>query len=100
MTGEKCTRTGLWMIALNQTTDPTSTPTSDPTTKTTNQAASTLHTVPLQNGMTIPNQTNVTTEAEVQQAHNMVQTLDTSSKEEIAKFHHQALGSPPVSTLL
>ena len=92
MKGRKCTRTGLWMIALNPTTIPTPSPSK--------HTANALHTFPPQNCMGIPKQTNPTPITTLQEANNMVQTLDTSSKEEMAKFHHQTLGSPPVSTLL
>ena len=33
-------------------------------------------------------------------ANNMVNTLDTISRQDIAQFHHQALGSPPNASIL
>ena len=68
--GNKCTRTGLWMVPIIPTMYPTST--HSPTSQQTPTAATTAE----------------------HQATNMVHTLETSSKEELAKFHHQTIGSP------
>ena len=91
---KKFTRTGLWLIALDPTNNPTTTSSSPTNTG--------LHTIPQhqQNNISVPTQTNTTAPAAAQEVNNMVQTLATSIKGETAKFHHQALGSPPVSTIL
>ena len=70
--GHKCTNTGLWMIPLQNTSSTHGAPTVKPTT--------------------VPDHTHTIA--------NITHTRDTSSPSEYIKFLHQALGSPPPTTLL
>ena len=72
--GLKCNRTGLWMIPLSQSITPTDL---------TMEAANTA--------------TTFTRSTVLNLASNIVET---SSREELAMFYHQIMGSPPKSTLL
>ena len=72
--GNKCTKTGLWMIPISENTNVTATPT----------AAETLHQL---------------IEINKSQDH-LFNVLETSSKEELAMYYHQTICSPPKTTFL
>ena len=91
MMGKKYTRTGLWMIAL----DPTTYPTLEPSHNTANA----LHSLPHQQDMENSMQASTTRIVLSQTTNDMVQTLDTSSKEELSKYHRHFLGLPLSLTL-
>ena len=88
MTGRKCHRTGLWMVPLDPTTNPTSKPTRTPTPTNQPPAEHPIDEDP-------PKEERRPSH----KAANIIHTINTTSKEEIAKFHHQSLGSPPTATL-
>ena len=72
--GNKCTKTGLWMIPISENTNETATPT----------AAVTLHQL---------------IEINKSQDH-LFNVLETSSKEELAMYYHQTVCSPLKTTFL
>lgn len=88
--GSKYDRTGLWMVPLNNKEQPAMTT----ETQASNFGGFATKLPP-------PMLTKPTEELNIlHTASNMATTLDTSSKQELAQFHHQSLCSPPISTIL
>ena len=86
MEGRKCTRTGLWMVPISRTA--------------TEKGGRTPTITPINNSTPNEQHGNATWYQDTVHSHFAGNIIQTSSKAELAAYHHQSLGSPPMSTLL
>jgi len=101
--GKKCKTTGLWMIPITQKTPTNLPPTTIPASI--NQTAK-YKLVSLRNGIEniidegIKNNNTPSPNLLLTTREIAANTIQTSTKEELAQFYHQCLLSPPKPTLL
>ena len=86
MEGRKCTRTGLWMVPISRAA--------------TEKGGKTPTITPMNNFTLNEQQGHATWYQNAIHSHFAGNIIQTSSKAELAAYHHQSLGSPPISAIL
>ena len=95
ITGRKCTRTGLWMVPLQDTSSCDDNDTSTRNITNVNCTPPKKHT-----GHTHDIHTNNESFGKQKTTHQANSLIPTSTKAELARYYHQCMGSPPKSALL